>query len=435
RRPRELRRGVPRRRHVALAGQHRLVHAAVDGAARRHRSRHGRARRAGAAGSVAVAALVLHAVPARLDGHQPDLDLDLQPAARCGQRRHGDAGLRGARLAAGPGHRDARHRDRHRLVDDRRQLPALPRGAAEHPVTAVRGGLDRRRRPVPPVLVDHAAAAAADDRAHPAAAGAGVAEAVRPGVPDDRRRPGWCHPVDPPVRVRGRFHRVPVRLLGRDLVRVLRDDHRDLARPAPRHAKECLMSAAAPAAPAAAGIDRRGRGPSRTVGPGRVVAFVVLVLMAVAWLLPFLWAVDTALKTEEDAASPDASWIPANGFTLDSFREVLAVGNVPLWAWNSLLTSVLITAITAAISALAAYAFARIDFKGRGWLYAVVIASIMVPGQVLIIPLYYEMLALRLVDTYWGLILPQVVAPAMVFILKKFFDQVPIELEDAARID
>ncbi|GAB2979604.1 carbohydrate ABC transporter permease [Actinotalea caeni] len=195
------------------------------------------------------------------------------------------------------------------------------------------------------------------------------------------------------------------------------------------------MSAAAPAAPAAAGIDRRGRGPSRTVGPGRVVAFVVLVLMAVAWLLPFLWAVDTALKTEEDAASPDASWIPANGFTLDSFREVLAVGNVPIWAWNSLLTSVLITAITVAISALAAYAFARIDFKGRGWLYAVVIASIMVPGQVLIIPLYYEMLALRLVDTYWGLILPQVIAPAMVFILKKFFDQVPIELEDAARID
>ena len=64
-----------------------------------------------------------------------------------------------------------------------------------------------------------------------------------------------------------------------------------------------------------------------------------------------------------------------------------------------------------------------------------VIASIVVPGQVLIIPLYYEMLALRMVDTYWGLILPQVIAPAMVFILKKFFDQVPIELEDAARID
>lgn len=189
------------------------------------------------------------------------------------------------------------------------------------------------------------------------------------------------------------------------------------------------------ASPSPMAIDKRGRGPGHRVGPGRVIAFVILALMAVAWLLPFLWAVNTGLKTEEDAASANPSWIPPNGFTLDSFREVLDVGNVPIWAWNSLLTSVLITAITVAISALAAYAFARIDFGGRKWLYAVVIAAIMVPGQVLIIPLYYEMLALRLVDTYWGLILPQVIAPAMVFILKKFFDQVPIELEDAARID
>lgn len=192
------------------------------------------------------------------------------------------------------------------------------------------------------------------------------------------------------------------------------------------------MSAAV--APVQRAVGPRGRGPDRKTGPGRIVAFVILILMAIGWLLPFLWAVNTALKTEQDAAT-STSWIPENGFTLESFGDVLAVGNVPIWAWNSLLTSVIITAITVAISALAAYAFARIDFGGRRWLYAVVIASIVVPSQVLIIPLYYEMLALRLVDTYWGLILPQVIAPAMVFILKKFFDQVPIELEDAARID
>lgn len=178
-----------------------------------------------------------------------------------------------------------------------------------------------------------------------------------------------------------------------------------------------------------------GRGPNRKAGPGRIVAFVILILMAIGWLLPFLWAVNTALKTEEDAAAANPSWIPEHGFTLQSFQDVLAIGNVPIWAWNSLLTSVLITLITVTISALAAYAFARIDFGGRKWLYPLVIASIMVPGQVLIIPLYYLMLTFRMIDTYWGLILPQVIAPAMVFILKKFFDQVPIELEDAARID
>ena len=194
------------------------------------------------------------------------------------------------------------------------------------------------------------------------------------------------------------------------------------------------MSAAAATAPARHVISSKGRGPDKKAGPGRVVAFVILILMAIGWLVPFLWAVNTALKTEQDAAT-STSWIPANGFTLESFADVLALGNVPIWAWNSLLTSAIITVITVAISALAAYAFARIDFGGRKWLYAVVIAALMVPGQVLIIPLYYQMLALRLVDTYWGLILPQVIAPAMVFILKKFFDQVPIELEDAARID
>lgn len=170
-------------------------------------------------------------------------------------------------------------------------------------------------------------------------------------------------------------------------------------------------------------------------GPLRISAFIVLLLLAVGWLLPFLWAVATAFKTETDAASGDPGWIGASGPTIDAFTAILSQGNVYTWALNSLLTSVAITVITLAISALAAYAFSRLDFTGRKWLFVVIIASIVVPPQVLIIPLFYEMLALNLVDTYWGLILPQVVAPAMVFILKRFFDAIPIELEDAARVD
>lgn len=170
-------------------------------------------------------------------------------------------------------------------------------------------------------------------------------------------------------------------------------------------------------------------------GPLRISAFIVLLLLAIGWLLPFLWAVATAFKTETDAASGDPGWIGASGPTIDAFTAILSQGNVYTWALNSLLTSVAITVITLAISALAAYAFSRLDFTGRKWLFVVIIASIVVPPQVLIIPLFYEMLALNLVDTYWGLILPQVVAPAMVFILKRFFDAIPIELEDAARVD
>jgi len=87
------------------------------------------------------------------------------------------------------------------------------------------------------------------------------------------------------------------------------------------------------------------------------------------------------------------------------------------------------------ISALVAYALSRIDFKGKKVLMTVIIASIIVPPPVLIIPLFYQMLALHMVDTSWAIILPQVIHPAMVFVLKKFFDQIPRELEEAAVMD
>ncbi|MBS1906432.1 MAG: carbohydrate ABC transporter permease [Actinobacteria bacterium] len=166
-----------------------------------------------------------------------------------------------------------------------------------------------------------------------------------------------------------------------------------------------------------------------------VLAFVVLLILAIGWLAPFLWAVATAFKTETDAASGDPGWIGASGPTAQAFTAILSQGNVYLWAWNSLWTATAVTVITVTISALAAYAFSRLDFRGRKWLFVVIIAAIVVPPQVLIIPLFYEMLAFNLVDTHWGLILPQVVAPAMVFILKRFFDAIPVELEDAARVD
>ncbi|WP_166982266.1 carbohydrate ABC transporter permease [Paramicrobacterium fandaimingii] len=171
----------------------------------------------------------------------------------------------------------------------------------------------------------------------------------------------------------------------------------------------------------------------KKLGPAGIAALVVLIVLAVAWLLPFFWAIVTSLKSETDAASA-ALW-PAQGFTFDAYAKVLAEGNVPIWAWNSLFTAALITLITVLTSALAAYAFSRMRFRGQKWAYIVVIAAIAVPPQVLIVPLFYEMLAMDLVDTYWGLILPQVVQPIIVLILKQFFDQIPIELEDAARVD
>lgn len=183
-------------------------------------------------------------------------------------------------------------------------------------------------------------------------------------------------------------------------------------------------------------VRRTNRMPGeKPLGAARILAFIALALMALLWLLPMLWAIVTSFKTETDAASGGLKLIGPNGVTTQAYEAILAEGNVYVWALNSLWTSAVITLITVSISALAAYAFSRLEFKGSRWIFLAVIASIIVPPQALIIPLYYQMLTFNLVDTYWGLILPQIVMAPIIFILKKFFDAVPVELEDAARVD
>src|SRR5699024_9297099 len=141
---------------------------------------------------------------------------------------------------------------------------------------------------------------------------------------------------------------------------------------------------------------------------GNVAAVVVLALVAAVWLLPFAWAVLTSVKPETDAASFPISIIPEHGFTLEAYTTILAEGQVPVWAWNSLFTAAVITFITVMSSALAAYAFSRIEFRGKRAVFVAAMLALAVPPQVLIVPLFYEMLVMNLVDTYWGLILPQV---------------------------
>ncbi|WP_329030072.1 carbohydrate ABC transporter permease [Streptomyces sp. NBC_01423] len=189
---------------------------------------------------------------------------------------------------------------------------------------------------------------------------------------------------------------------------------------------------------------RRPRRPRREesgspllLGHGRlpkVLAGSTLTVLAVVWLLPFLWAVATSLQSEQDVMKSGLS--PFKGaLTLSAYRQILDRGNVPTWAFNSLFISVLVTVLTTAVSTLAAYGFSRGTFRGRRTLLAITVAAIMVPPQLLIVPLFEQMTMFHLVDTYTAVILPQVVAPMMVFILKRFFDGIPRELEDAARID
>ncbi|MFC5825035.1 carbohydrate ABC transporter permease [Nonomuraea insulae] len=173
----------------------------------------------------------------------------------------------------------------------------------------------------------------------------------------------------------------------------------------------------------------------KNVNAGRVVAFVVLALFSLLMLAPFLWALNTSLKSEADAGASPVSLLPAGGYTWEIYAKIFRTGDIPAWMVNSFVVAAGVTIITLVISTLAGYAFSRLDFAGRKVLLGLTVAAIMIPGTIFIVPLFDEMLAFNMVDTYWGLILPQVVAPVMVFILKRFFDSIPRELEDAARVD
>lgn len=168
--------------------------------------------------------------------------------------------------------------------------------------------------------------------------------------------------------------------------------------------------------------------------PGRVVMLLAALALVVVWVLPLAWAVATSLKPESETTKTPLEWIGST-LTLDAYRQVWKSGDLTQWLINSAYISVMTTLLTVVLCAMAAYGFSRTDFRGRKALYGLVLAGIMVPPQVLIAPLFAEMVSLGLVDTYWGVILPQVAVPAMVFILVKFFDGVPRELEEAAFVD
>lgn len=197
------------------------------------------------------------------------------------------------------------------------------------------------------------------------------------------------------------------------------------------------MSATATATRRRPRSPREAAGSPLLLGHGRtprVLAGTALAVLAALWLLPFVWAVATSLQSEQDVATPGLS--PLKGaLTLGSYEQILERGNVALWAFNSFFVAGLVTLLTVAVSTLAAYGLARGTFRGRRVLLAVTVAAIMVPPQLLVVPLFKQMLLFDLVDTYAAVILPQVVAPMMVFILKRFFESIPRELEDAARID
>ncbi len=186
------------------------------------------------------------------------------------------------------------------------------------------------------------------------------------------------------------------------------------------------VSAAAPSNAAKIGVSGKGF---------NVVAAVVLTVFAIIWLIPSLFALKTSLS-DNGVAALGANAILSNwNPTLHSYAALFQAGDIWNWYLASGVTSLVTTALTVLFASMAAFALSRLAFRGRNVAFLLIILGIMIPTQVLIIPIFQELNAVGLLNTYWSVVFPQVPAVIAVFIFKQFFDGIPRELEEAARID
>ena len=170
---------------------------------------------------------------------------------------------------------------------------------------------------------------------------------------------------------------------------------------------------------------------------GSVAAHVVMGLMAVYFLLPFWWLLVASTKNNEGLFDAGALWF--NGFHLiDNVKLLFTQENGVYLTWlrNSAFYAVVSGVGATAISALAGYAFAKLRFPGRTALFALLLGLIMVPATALVLPTYLLMSQANLVDTIWAVILPSLLNPFGVYLLRVYVaDSIPDEMLEAARID
>ncbi|QBE61888.1 carbohydrate ABC transporter permease [Pseudoduganella lutea] len=164
------------------------------------------------------------------------------------------------------------------------------------------------------------------------------------------------------------------------------------------------------------------------------VALVSAITLAALWVFPLLWALSTALRPEHETVSSVFHFLPRT-WTLEAFAKVLGAGNVPRWLFNSAVVAVLVTVLTMALSLMAAYAFSQMRFRGRGWLFGLTMVAFLLPFEALLVPLFRTMNQLGLINSYAGIVLPQVVSPMVIYVFKQFFDAIPKDFREAAVID
>ncbi len=166
----------------------------------------------------------------------------------------------------------------------------------------------------------------------------------------------------------------------------------------------------------------------------RAVNLIGLLLLVLIFALPFAWMISTSLKTMPETMVFPPEWIPKNP-VWQNFSEAWSSGPFLQYFVNSVVIAVCILALQMLTIIPAAYAFARYQFKGSGLLFGMVMITLMIPSQLIFLPVYLELSAWKLLNTHLGLILPFASSAFGIFLLRQAFKQVPEELIEAARLD
>ena len=168
----------------------------------------------------------------------------------------------------------------------------------------------------------------------------------------------------------------------------------------------------------------------------KVVMYLVLTLIALIIILPLLWMLSTSLKPKSEWFLPQVYWIPRT-FTLDNYENILNNPSLPIvrWFMNSLFVSTVFTVLVLIIDSAAGYAYARMEFPGRRFLFGFLLATLFLPGIMFLVPNFLTVSTLGLLNSYAGVIVPGLAGVFGVFFMRQFFESIPRELEEAAYID
>lgn len=173
---------------------------------------------------------------------------------------------------------------------------------------------------------------------------------------------------------------------------------------------------------------------TRARSASRVLGYAALIVAAAGVLLPFFWMVMSSLKTANEVFTIPVQWIPRT-WVWHNYLDIWTQSGMATWWKNTLLLSVAVTVLQVLTGSFAAYGFARMRFPGRDVLFLVYIGTIAVPWQSYMIPQFILFSKLHLSNTLWSIVLLQAFGAFGVFLMKQFFESIPEELSEAARID